>query len=159
MQKRLDNKTGTPPHERNDAPRVFLGWIVAIASGSILAVAYGAQFSFGVVLPHMEETTSWSRGQLSVAYSVYVVVYSCLSYPAGRLTDRYGPQTILLVGGVLLALGYAGVAASRELWQVYVSLGLIAGVGMSAIFVPCNATVVRWFAVQGFEVQRYSGWR
>lgn len=139
--------TEATPTERKGAPRVYFGWIVAIASGSILAVAYGAQFGFGVILPHMEETTSWSRGQLSVAYSVYVVVYSCLSYPAGRLTDRYGPQTILLIGGLLLALGYAGVAASRELWHVYVSLGLVAGIGMSATFVPCNSTVVRWFAV------------
>ena len=31
------------------------------------------------------------------------------------------------------------------LWHLYIVLGLVAASGMSAAYVPCNATVVRWF--------------
>jgi len=34
------------------------------------------------------------------------------------------------------------------LWQVYLVLGLLAASGMSAAYVPCNATVVRWFTLK-----------
>lgn len=145
-----DERREMPVGTQSDAgngSRVFLGWFVAIAAGSILAVAYGAQFSFGVMLPHMEESTQWSRGQLAGAYSMYVFVYSGLSYPAGRLTDRFGPQRVILLGGLFLSLGYLGVALSTQLWQFYFALGCVAAIGMSATFVPCNSTVVRWFAV------------
>jgi MFS transporter, OFA family, oxalate/formate antiporter len=36
-------------------------------------------------------------------------------------------------------------AGSTYWWQLYIALGLIAAAGMSAAYVPCDATVVRWF--------------
>jgi len=33
----------------------------------------------------------------------------------------------------------------HTLWQLYIVLGLVAAAGMSAAYVPCNVTVVRWF--------------
>jgi MFS family permease len=32
-----------------------------------------------------------------------------------------------------------------QLWQIYLLYGLVAGLGMSTAFIPCSATVVRWF--------------
>jgi OFA family oxalate/formate antiporter-like MFS transporter len=37
------------------------------------------------------------------------------------------------------------MAFVTQLWQPYVLYGIVAGIGMSAAYVPCNATVVRWF--------------
>jgi MFS family permease len=52
---------------------------------------------------------------------------------------------VVTVGAVILAAGWAGVGTSHALWQLYVTLGFVAAIGMSATWVPCNATVVRWF--------------
>jgi MFS family permease len=52
---------------------------------------------------------------------------------------------VILIGGLFLGVGYVGFGLSHGLWQVYLMLGLVAGIGMSAAWVPCNATVVRWF--------------
>jgi MFS transporter, OFA family, oxalate/formate antiporter len=65
---------------------------------------------------------------------------------SGWATDRFGPRRVVMTGAVLLGLGWAGFGLSRSLWQVYLTLGIVAAIGMSATWVPCNATVVRWFA-------------
>jgi MFS transporter, OFA family, oxalate/formate antiporter len=50
-----------------------------------------------------------------------------------------------MVGGCLLGTGMMLMSGVHALWQLYIFLGLIAAAGMSAAFVPCNVTVVRWF--------------
>jgi len=98
-----------------------------------------------VFLPAISADTGWDRASLSVPYSLYVFIYSALGAVTGRLTDRWGPRVVLTVGGCLLGCGVALMSRVQALWQIYVSLGLVAAAGMSAAYVPCNATVVRWF--------------
>jgi MFS family permease len=83
-----------------------------------------------------------------MAYSMYAFIYSALGYVTGDLTDRYGPRRVIAIGGVVLGVGVMLVGSAHALWQLYIALGVIAACGMSAAYVPCNATVVRWFAVR-----------
>jgi MFS family permease len=134
------------PHEAVAARGgVFHGWIVVACAFVILGIAYGIQFTFGVFMPAISADTGWDRGSLSLPYSLYVFVYSALGVVAGRLTDRLGPRIVLTVGGCLLGVGILLTSQVQSLWQIYIALGLIAASGMSAAYVPCNATVVRWF--------------
>ena len=111
----------------------------------MLFVAYGLQFSFGVFVTEITDDTGWSRADILLPYAVYVALYSWLSSVSGWATDRYGPRRVVAIGAVILGLGWTGFGLSHELWQVYLTLGVVAAVGMSATWVPCNATVVRWF--------------
>ena len=126
----------------------FYGWMVVGFAFTILCVAYGIQFTFGVFMPFISADTGWDRVSLSLPYSLYVFVYSALGVVSGRLTDRLGPRIVLTVGGCLLGSGVMLVGQVHALWQFYVVFGLIAAAGMSAAYVPCNATVVRWFTLR-----------
>jgi MFS family permease len=127
------------------AGKLFYGWKVVAAAFTVLFVGYGLQFSFGVFVTEITKDTGWSRSQLVLPYAVYVALYSALSSVSGWATDRWGPARVVALGSVILGLGWAGFGMSHSLWQVYLSLGLVAAIGMSATWVPCNATVVRWF--------------
>ena len=111
----------------------------------ILFVAYGAQYSFGVFLAALLEEFHWSRASLAGVFSLYAFMYPMIGSLAGQLTDRVGPRIVLSVGGCLLCCAMVGMAFVTQLWQPYVLYGIVAGIGMSAAYVPCNATVVRWF--------------
>lgn len=124
---------------------VFYGWVVTWSAFTVLAVTYGVQFSFGVFIPEIVEETGWSRTQLSLVISLYILVYGLLSGATGVVTDRIGPRKVIFAGGVFLGVGYVLAAASQELWQFLGALALVAAIGMSASFVPCAATVTRWF--------------
>jgi MFS transporter, OFA family, oxalate/formate antiporter len=127
---------------------VFYGWVIVGCAFTILCIAYGVQFTFGVFMPYISADTGWSRGALSLPYSVYVFVYSALGLISGRLTDRWGPRVVLMAGGCLLGSGIMLMSRVGMLWHVYLVLGLLAASGMSAAYVPCNATVVRWFTLK-----------
>ncbi|HJU11351.1 MAG TPA: MFS transporter [Candidatus Binataceae bacterium] len=128
--------------------RFFYGWVIVGCAFTILCVAYGVQFTYGVFMPHISAETGWNRGALSVPYSVYVFVYSALGFVSGRLTDRWGPRVVLITGSLLLGSGVMLMSRVGMLWHIYVVLGLLAASGMSAVYVPCNATVVRWFTLK-----------
>jgi MFS family permease len=132
---------------------VFPGWIVVAAAFAILFVAYGAQFSFGVMFSPLLAEFGWTRGDISGVFGVYTAVYCLCALAAGRLTDRLGPRPVVAVGGVLLGGALAAMSLVSQLWQIYVLYGLVAGIGMSTAFIPCSATVVRWFVRRrGFAV-------
>ena len=138
---------------RSQAPRrFFYGWIIVACSFVVLAVSYGIQFSYGVFMPAISAETGWGRTSLSLPYSLYVLVYSAFGFVTGVGTDRLGPRIVIGAGGVLLGTGIALMSRAEALWHLYLWLGCVAALGMSAAFVPCNATVVRWFI-------HSAGWR
>ncbi|MSQ48273.1 MAG: MFS transporter [Deltaproteobacteria bacterium] len=139
------SKIQTLPAAEAAQGSVFYGWVIVACAFVILCVAYGIQFSFGVFMAEISKETGWGRDSLSLPYALYVFLYSALGAVAGRFTDHWGPRLVITVGGCLLGLGIMLTSQVTALWQMYVSLGLIAASGMSAAYVPCNATVVRWF--------------
>jgi len=131
-----------------ESPRgrsIFYGWVIVCGTFAILFMAYGAQYSFGVFFSAILDEFGWSRASLSGAFSLYVLVYSAFALVAGRLTDLWGPRIVIAVGGACLGLGWIAMSGVRELWHPYALYGTITAVGMSTAFVPCSATVARWF--------------
>lgn len=123
----------------------FRGWVVVGAALVVLMASFGLQFSYGVFLPHIVADLGIDFATASAPFSAYLACYAVLSYVSGWLTDRLGPRIIVLAGGVFMGAGYALIGAVSAAWQLYLALTLVAGIGMSAAFVPLNTTVVRWF--------------
>jgi MFS family permease len=133
--------------------RFFQGWVVVAAAFSVLFLAYGLQFSYGVFVTPMAEELGWTRADTALPYSVYVFGYSVLSAVTGRATDRFGPRAVIACGAGLLGIGWGLSALVTTRWQLLLSLGVVASFGMSVAWVPCNATVARWFTRRrGFAV-------
>ena len=114
----------------------------------MLFVASGAQYSFGVFLAALLDEFRWSRASLAGVFSIYAIMYPVVGSLAGQLTDRFGPRLVISAGGILLGIASTGMSFVTQLWQPYLLYGVVAGIGMSAAYVPCNATVVRWFVAR-----------
>tara|TARA_B100000676_G_scaffold311071_1_gene379655 strand:+ start:536 stop:1780 length:1245 start_codon:yes stop_codon:yes gene_type:complete len=123
----------------------FYGWTVVVAAFFALTLAYSLHFSFGLFAPHLESALAVDRATIAAPFSVYIAVYSVMSYITGPMTDRIGPRWVVATGGILLAIAYAWLSRAETLWELYLALALFAGLGMSAAFIPLSATVVKWF--------------
>ncbi|MBI4241116.1 MAG: MFS transporter [Candidatus Rokubacteria bacterium] len=126
----------------------FYGWVVVGGAFLVLFLAYGTQYAFGVFFSALLEEFGWSRAGLSGVFSLYAFLYCAFGLVAGQLTDRWGPRLVIASGGVFLSIGLAGMSQVRELWHPYLLYGVVAAIGMSTAYVPCNATVVKWFVRQ-----------
>src|SRR3989442_3934889 len=123
------------------APR----WRVVVALFTVTSCIATAVSTFGVFLPVLSEAFGWSRGAVSVVLSISLVLGGVAAFPVGRIADRRGPRAVLATTVAIGAVGFVLSARIEALWQLYLSYGVLVGVGMSSIYVLTAATVARWF--------------
>jgi len=129
----------------NRKPLFFYGYIVVLVAFCIYLVADGTFYSFGVFFEPILTDFGWTRAATSGAYSLCMILIGLMSIVMGRLNDRFGPRILLTGCGVFLGLGYLLMSQISAMWQLYVSFGLLIGIGVSAFLVPLQSTVARWF--------------
>ena len=115
-------------------------WPLAIAETIVWAAMY---YAFPALLPEWERDLGWSRTELSLAFTLSLLVSALLVPVAGRLIDRGFARVIFVGGAVLGAVLLAMLSTVTELWQFYcIWIGL--GVAMSStLYEACFAVLVR----------------
>src|SRR5688572_25925482 len=106
------------------AGRVHPAWIVLGALTLSMMAASGLRAVFGVYIKPMEAEFGWSRGALSGAAAISLLLLGAAGPFVGRLADRWGPRRVIAISLVLLAAGTIGSAFVQRLWHVYVTAGL-----------------------------------
>jgi MFS transporter, OFA family, oxalate/formate antiporter len=101
--------------------------------------------AFGVFLPILSETFGWSRGAISVAVSLNLLIGGLLGLVLGTIADRRGPRVPLTVTVAMAGAGFGLASTVNSLWQFYLFVGVLGGVGMSGFYVLSATTISRWF--------------
>lgn len=66
--------------------------------------------------------------------------------PAVTITARkYGTQAPMLLGILLQTSGFISASFARETWQLYLSQGLLVGLGQGFVYIPSIAILSQWF--------------
>lgn len=120
-------------------------WLIVAA---LFVVTYGVSVplaAYGVFLPVLAEHFGWTRGAVSAALSLNLLVGGIAGFAVGALADRHGPRVLLTATMALAGTGFALVATVSALWQLYLLVGVVAGVGTSSFYVLGTATVTHWF--------------
>ncbi|MCX5918542.1 MAG: MFS transporter, partial [Deltaproteobacteria bacterium] len=55
-------------------------------------------YAWSVFIRPLNQTFGWSRAEIAMAYGICILIFALVSYPAGRLSDRYGARIIVFVG-------------------------------------------------------------
>jgi MFS family permease len=121
------------------------GLVVASCFG-LLMISKGTVETFTVFLLPLIEAFSVPRGALTSVYSITWFIIGFAGPIVGALFDRFGPRWLYTSGLLLLAAGIAGAGYASALWQIYLWIGLIVGLGAAALSpVTHTALVSRWF--------------
>jgi MFS family permease len=132
--------------EKSSANRLYYGWYILSASFIILFFNSGAQTTFSILFKPMIAEFGWSRGTLSFAFLLNMIVYSITLIVAGKLYDRYGPKRILITATVFVSAGYILCSFITSIWQFYICFGFFAAVGLGGTSIPLFAAIMsKWF--------------
>ena len=102
--------------------------------------------TYAVFLLPLEREFGWSRSQTTGVYSVYLLVHGFTAPLVGLLFDRLGPRWVYGAGTACLGAAFFFASRLTELWQFYVFIGALVGVGVSLNgMVPASALLSRWF--------------
>jgi OFA family oxalate/formate antiporter-like MFS transporter len=70
------------------------GMVSSTACGLLL-------YAWSVFIKPLNQTFRWNRAEIAMAYGICILIFALVSYPAGRLSDRYGARIIVFVGGII----------------------------------------------------------
>lgn len=129
-----------------ESRRIHPAWVVLGALAVCMMAASGLRAVFGVYIKPMEAEFGWSRGALSGAAAVSLLLLGAVGPFVGRFADRWGPRRVVSVSLLVLAAGAIGAAFVQSLWQLYVTAGVLMAVGAGGVAMSTGAAVVaRWF--------------
>jgi len=126
--------------------KLHYAWVVLLAAGVLNIVSRADSASFGVFIDPLVKLHGWTRGEVSLAYSLAFVAGLPAVMAAGWLGDRYGEQRLMLVATSVIAVGTVLMGTIGQLWQLYVFYSLFVGsLGHAAFTVLLPVTITRWF--------------
>ena len=137
---------------------VHYAWVVTgVTCFALMAVA-GVRSSFGVFVQPLQHEFGWDRAAISVTAVLSMLLYGALGPLAGRMADRYGPKSVLLVSVFLAGLGALASSTMSSLWQFHLYYGVITSMGAGgAAMVTAAAMTSRWFAERRALVMGLAG--
>ena len=125
--------------------RLFYGWVVLAAAFVIITMSIGTLFTLGVFLRPIEDSMGWSRSGIGAIGLFNWIVMGAGGVVSGFVSDRLGTRRVVMVGAVLLGLGLVLSSYVQQVWQLYVTFGLLVGAGVSAFYVPLTVLAIKWF--------------
>lgn len=125
-----------------DAAPAWRRLAIGIAIGTVGSIG---MWSFVVALPAVQAGFGVSRGEASFPYTMTMLGFAFGGVLLGKLADQRGIVAPLVVGGVLLGIGYIAAGLAPNL-TTYALAQLIVGLGTSASFAPLMVDISRWFA-------------
>jgi len=126
--------------------KIFWGWHVVAGAFLLMAVNYGARYSFGIFVQPLTVENGWSRSAVSLAATINLITYALAGIGAGRLLDRVAPRWITTAGAATGAAGLLLCALARTPLELYLAYGVLYGLGSAWTgAVPLTSSVGKWF--------------
>ena len=120
-------------------------WVVVWATFVCLALIFGVSYSFAAFFESFAEEFSAQRADVSWIFGLCGLVYFVLGALGGMLADRWGPRLVCMAGMGFMALGLFLTSLAQDLTTVYLSYGLLVGLGIAFVYTPSIASVQPWF--------------
>lgn len=107
-------------------------WPLVITAAVILMITMGSRQTLGLFISPLNTSTGLGVVSISFAFAIGQFVWGASQPIFGAIADRHGPGRVIVVGGVLLALGWALTPLVTDQWMLILTMGVIAAAGAGA---------------------------
>ena len=105
---------------------------VLIFGGLMVTLSMGIRHGFGLFNLPITTANGWGRETFALTIALQNLIWGAVQPITGALADRYGSFKIMIAGGVLYALGLAGMAVSTDALNFTIAGGLLIGLAQTA---------------------------
>jgi MFS family permease len=119
--------------------------VAAVAFVATVGAA-GFRATPGVMIAPLQQEFGWSRGTISFAVSVNLILYGLTSPFAAALMERFGIRRVVAAALLLVAAGSGLTVFMTASWQLVLCWGVLVGLGTGSMALVFVAIVTnRWF--------------
>ncbi|WP_217144428.1 MFS transporter [Streptomyces sp. AC627_RSS907] len=134
------------PHTKSSGRRAW--WVATVAGGAIV-VAGAFSTMPGILQEPLRQEFHWSRGSISLAASVNMILYGLTAPYAAALMDRFGIRRVVVAALETVAAGAVLTTVMSAAWQFTLFWGFLVGLGTGSLSMTLGTTVTnRWFTTR-----------
>lgn len=119
-------------------------WAVLWGSVAIL-MCTGAIYAFSVFAGPLAAQHGWTMGAVMLAFGINGAISPIPMILGGYIVDRGGARYSILVGGLMFAAGFMLAGVSTTTTQLYLTYGVLAGLGQGLAYSGCLSNTLKFF--------------
>ena len=128
----------TPTSTSTRWTQLILG-LIAMASIS------SPQYVWTLFTKPFQDSLAVPLSAVQVTLTILIVLQTWLSPAQGYLVDKFGPKLLIAVGCVLSGLGWVASAYATSLTMLYLTYGVLCGIGTGIVYIGIIGLMVKWF--------------
>ncbi|KAF9911130.1 hypothetical protein EC991_004684 [Linnemannia zychae] len=138
----------TLPPAKLTFPDGGFGWLVVLGAFMIQFCGFGFNFSWGVYQEHyVNENIFPGQGLTDISWAGTIGAGSVfITGPfQSSMIRRFGVRPLIATGIVISSCGLVLASFANRVWQLYLTQGLLFGMGAGMAILPALAVPVQWF--------------
>jgi len=130
-------------HNETMTPRA--AWMLILAASTILMITMGARLTTGLFLSPINTSTGLGIASISFAMAIAQLMWGASQPLFGAIADKYGPARVIVIGGLMLAIGTAATPFVSSEWGLILTMGVLSasGAGAGSFSILIGATAQR----------------
>jgi OFA family oxalate/formate antiporter-like MFS transporter len=120
-------------------------WLMALA-GVCLQMALGAAYAWSVFRIPLSKEFGWTIPQITSTFLISWFFLGCAAVVGGLWMKRSQPRIVAMTAGFLWGGGvFLASFSAHRLWWLYLTYGVMGGIGLGMGYVVPIAVLVKWF--------------
>lgn len=119
-------------------------WIFVVL-GLIINMCLGAVYAYSVFKKPLESLFNASATQGNLPFMIFLAVFALFTFLAGKFIDKYGPRKIMMIGSIVVGIGWILTKFAPSISTVVLTYGIIGGAGVGIVYGGPVAVAARWF--------------
>lgn len=119
-------------------------WQMVLGFVAMMAIS-SPQYVWTLFIHPLRNQLGVSLAELQVTFSLLIVLQTWCSPIQAWLVDRFGPRLLISIGCAMSGLAWVLSAYVNNIWELYLTYGVIGGFGTGIVYVGIIGHMVRWF--------------
>lgn len=119
-------------------------WTQLVLGIICMSAVANLQYAWTLFVLPIQHTFGWSKAEIQVAFTLFILCETWLVPVEGWIVDRIGPRWMILAGGIGTFLAWFINAKTSSLWGFYLG-GILAGFAGGAVYGTSVGNALKWF--------------
>ncbi len=126
-------------------PRAATRWVQLLLGLVCMMAISSPQYVWTLFTKPLGGALGATPAAIQVTFSVLIVLQTFFSPFQGYLVERFGPRLLIGLGAALTGLSWMLASYATSLFELYLTYGVIAGLGTGIVYVGVVGLMVAWF--------------
>lgn len=140
-----NTSNGSLLHSIRRYPDGGYGYVIVFCSFLLYLIADGISYPLGLINSAWLVYFKQSETKTSFVGSIFYATPLLFGPFMSKLIERYGCKKMTMIGSAVGALGFIASSLCTSIEQLYITVGVIGGAGLSSAYIVGLLTVERWF--------------